>query len=184
MKSGIRILAIDDSSFRRTDKNVLVVGVVKRLDSIEGIISCRVEADGNDATAKIARMISGSRFFEQVKLIVINGTTVAGLNVVDIAKLHLTFKIPVIALTRDKPHAQELKRSIKSSDSRGYHAKAAILDRISKAARLERLGGFYLQQIGIESHDSSRYIADASAALRLAHMIASGVVRGESRGRV
>ncbi len=74
MKSGIRILAIDDSSFRRTDKNVLVVGVIKRLDSIEGIISCRVEADGNDATAKIARMISGSRFLEQVKLIVVTSS--------------------------------------------------------------------------------------------------------------
>ena len=49
---------------------------------------------------------------------------------------------------------------------------------------MDRSGGFYVQHIGIEKGAVSKYIKNASESLRLAHMIASGVVRGESRGRL
>ncbi len=184
MKSGIRILAIDDSKFKHGERNVLVIGVVRRLGVIEGVLSCRVEADGKDATEKIIRMVSSTRFLEQVKLITINGTTVAGMNLVDITKIHSRFKLPVMAVTRNKPHPEMLKKSIISLKKKGYAEKAATIDRISKIAKLDRLGGFYAQCIGIEKETASKYIENVSEALRLAHMIASGVVRGESKGRL
>ena len=124
MKSGIRIVAIDDSKFSPGEKEVLVVGVVERLGIVEGVLSCRVEADGTDATAKIIGMLSDSRFLEQIRLIVINGTTVAGMNVVDITRLHSRFKMPVMAVTRKRPHPAMLKRSIKTSKEQGLPEEA------------------------------------------------------------
>lgn len=184
MKSGIRILAIDDSRFNPADKKVLVVGIVKRLQTVEGVLSCKVEANGSDATKNITRMIANSRFLEQIRIVAINGTTVAGTNVVDITKIYSRFKIPIMAITRRKPHPKMLKESILSIKKEGYAHKAETLDRISKIAKLERLGGFYVQHIGIENETASRYIENASSSLRLAHMIASGVARGESKGRL
>jgi hypothetical protein len=184
MKSGIRIIAIDDSKFSPGEKDVLVVGVVERLGIVEGVLSCRVEADGSDATAKIIGMLSGSRFLEQIRLIAMNGTTVAGMNLVDITRIHSRFGLPVMAVTRKRPHPEMLKRSMASIKNRGYLRKAATIDRISEAAGIDRSGGFYVQHIGIEKKEVSRYIKNASESLRLAHMIASGVVRGESKGRL
>jgi len=184
MKSGIRILAVDDSRFVKGDSSVLVVGVVGREGVIEGVLSCRVAADGDDSTAKIMRMIKSSRFIEQVRLIAINGTTVAGLNVVDIAKIHSALSIPIIAVTRKRPHPAMLKRSIMSSQAAGKAAKAAILGNISKNAEMCRVGGFYVQGIGIEKDLISRYIQNSVSLLRLAHIVASGVSGGESRGRM
>jgi endonuclease V-like protein UPF0215 family len=184
MKSGIRILAIDDSKFNRGDKSVLVVGVVERLGIVEGVLSCRVEADGNNATSKISRMISGSRFREQLRLIAINGTTVAGTNVVDITKIHSRFGLPVIAVTRKRPHPRMLRASINAAKKKGYAEKAAIIDKISKVSDINRVSGFYLQSVGAVGSVVAKHIENAVGALRLAHIIAGGVSRGESRGRL
>ncbi len=184
MKSGIRILALDDSRFKSGDKNVLVVGVVGRSDIIEGVLSCGVEADGNDATEKILRMASGSRFLEQIRLIAINGTTVAGLNVIDISCIHSRLGIPVIAITRKKPHPAKLERSIMSTKTKGYRTKIAMIEKLKKNAKIDKMGGFYVQSIGIEKDSLAKHISDSVALLRLAHIIASGVSRGESSGRM
>jgi hypothetical protein len=184
MKSGIRIIAVDDSRFKRGDRGVLVVGVVGRGDVIEGILSCRVAADGADSTRNIIGMISSSRFKQQIRLVVTNGTTVAGLNVIDIKEVHSRLGMPVMAITRKRPHPDMLKASIRSMRPEAYAEKIAIIDGISKSAELSRVGGMYVQHIGIGKALMSGYAGSSIALLRLAHMIASGVSGGESKGRI
>lgn len=79
MKAGSRILALDDSSFGKTGKS-LVIGVVGRKGVIEGILSFSVSVDGSDATKILIARVKRSRFFQQIRLIATNGITFAGLN--------------------------------------------------------------------------------------------------------
>ena len=64
LKPEIRILGIDDSPFSKTDGTALVVGVIFRGGNfLDGVLSCRVAVDGNDATEKLTGMIRGSRHY-------------------------------------------------------------------------------------------------------------------------
>ena len=181
-KKGIRILAIDDSSFSRSDSNVLVIGVIGREDVVEGVISFYVERDGADSTAKILGAISKSRFNGQVRIIAMNGMVLGGLNVVDAYALNRRLGVPVIAVTRKRPHARLLENAIRKS-GKEIEKKISVLDRVNRSIHLTRRGGFYFQCLGI--NDTGATVADnAVRLLRLAHMIATGMANGESKGRL
>lgn len=87
MRSGSRILALDDSALSKKDGKSLVIGVVGRGNLVEGIISFSVRIDGKDSAELIINAVRASRFRPQIKLIVLNGTVLAGLNVVDAEKI-------------------------------------------------------------------------------------------------
>jgi hypothetical protein len=181
-KSGVRILAVDDGPFEKGDRRVLVVGVIGRERVVEGLISFRVEVDGTDATSKLVRALNSSRFGSQIRLICVHGITVGGLNILDLVTLHKKLGIPLIAITRKKPHTSLLKRAIRAS---GKHSeeKLGLVDVVVKSASSRKLGIFYVQSIGAGSRELERFIGPSVELLRLAHIIASGVELGESRGR-
>ncbi len=183
-KRGIRIAAFDDGPFEKGSKNALVVGVVGRERLVEGILSFRVSTDGNDATAKLLASLKRSRFLEQVKLIAINGITFAGLNVVDIVALSKKLRMPVLAITRKKPHSTLLKNVIRKAGGSNADRKIKIVDDIARSSNLSRTQGIYVQQTGTGSMLNKEMLENALELLRLAHLIASGVVRGESKGRM
>src|SRR5271157_3100944 len=112
-KSGIRILAVDDGPFLKSDRRVLVVGVVGRGSVVEGVISFRADVDGTDATNKLIKTLNSSRFKKQVGLICTHGITFGGLNLLDFVALHNKLNVPLVAITRKKPHADLLKRAVK-----------------------------------------------------------------------
>ena len=101
IKSEIRVLGVDDGKFvPHTEGDVIVVGVVFRGGCcIDGVMHTNIAIDGFDATEQIASMINGSPHCKQLRLVMLNGITFAGFNVVDIKKLNLATKLPVIALT-------------------------------------------------------------------------------------
>jgi hypothetical protein len=183
MKSGIRILAIDDSSFSKKDKEALAVGVVGRGELIEGILSFKVKVDGDEATETIIKKFKVSHFSDQIKLIALHGVTLAGLNMVDIMRVNKTLKIPVVSIIRRKPHSAELVKAIKAAGS-GSKRKLALLKRLNATLKTETSTGFYVQCAGITSKEFAKFQSSAVHFLRLAHLIANGVARGESRGRI
>jgi endonuclease V-like protein UPF0215 family len=184
LKKGSRILAIDDSSFSKKDKQTLIVGVVGRDDETEGIVSFRINVDGSDATEKIIRKVKASRFYDQIKLIAIHGITLAGLNVVDIANVSENLEIPVITVLRKKPHRGELEKALRAARVADFKMRLALLRKINKMAKVERVNGFYVQCIGIETKEISGLLEKSVRFLRLAHIIANGIARGESKGRI
>lgn len=183
MKTGTRILALDDSAFSKKDGKSLVIGVVGRENIVEGIISFSVRIDGKDSAELIINAVRASRFRPQIKLIVLNGIVLAGLNIVDAERIRRELGIPVAGITRKKPHRDKLAEAIAKS-SKHVHYRMQILDSIKEDAVLYRHKGYYLQLFGISRMSVDAKFEGMVAFLRLAHLIGSGIAKGESRGRI
>ena len=117
IKREIRIIGIDDGPFNKfKDKECLVIGVVTRGGLyIDAILSTKVEVDGDDATEKIIEMINKSRQKDQIRIIMVDGISLAGFNVIDLEELYLKTGKPVIAITRKKPNFEEIYKAIKNT---------------------------------------------------------------------
>ena len=174
----LRAIGIDDAAFKKGDATCRIVGVISRPDTIEGIISTSIKIDGCDSTEQIIEMIEKSRFCDEIKIIFLNAITVGGLNLVDIKKLSSTLNMPVICMTRKKP-----------TDKLGMIIKKLKNGHIPNYSSLE-VGCMHAQYFGISKIDAEHFIkiftkvGHVPEPLRLAHMIASGVFSGESRGRI
>jgi len=199
VKEGIRVLGIDDSPFENHEKHgkkhgkknkVLVVGVVYRQDIVEGLMSTRITKDGTDSNLQLQRMVNNSKFLPQIKLILLHGTMMAGLNVVDIKKLSKNLHIPIIAITRRKPNMKNVYNALRKSNTDTFERKKRIIEDVADSA-----GGFHKTTIKGESYYVQSFGLDAKKAanilnsfgiesLRLAHLIGSGIVKGESNGRI
>lgn len=196
MKEGIRVLGIDDSPFEKYGKGrkgsgkVLVIGAIYRQNVVEGILSTHVTRDGTDATLKLERMISKSRFLPQIKLILIHGTMIAGLNVVDIQLLSEKLKIPVIAVTRRKADMAQVYNALKKADARTFEKKKRIIEKTMEGSgefsKMKIKGNsYYIQGTGINKNTAVNILNRFGIKpIRLAHIIASGIVKGESSGRI
>lgn len=181
LKKGIRVLGVDDSPFTRQDETVLVVGVVERDGIIEGVLSTRVERDGDDATEKISEMVKRSRFLPEIRGILLNSVMMAGFNAVDIKKLSEETGKPVIAVVRRKPDAARTQKALENAPN-----AARKRERLKKAGPPKRFYGLYAQIAGVREERAAEFLRRRKGvpeAIRLAHIIAGGVRRGESRGK-
>ncbi len=179
MKTGIRVLGIDDSPFERHHQDSLVVGVVCRKNSIEGVLSTRVSVDGDDSTEKLISMLMKSRFLKQVKAIMLNSIMLAGFNAVDIGKLNKETGIPVIALTRKRPDQKSAERALENVPNKEKKKRIMV-----SSGTAERIGNWYVRSTGINLNETREIVAIfGNDPIRLAHVIASGIVTGESHGK-
>ncbi|MCL5429905.1 MAG: DUF99 family protein [Candidatus Marsarchaeota archaeon] len=183
MKKGVRILAIACAPLK--DGDTLLVGVVSRADMIEGILSTRVKVDGTDSTEKISRMLNKSRFREQVRLIAMNGIGIAGLNIVDVKSLERRTDAKVLSVTRRRPHPRKLIDALKAFADMERESVSARMEMINQVKKLNefRTVGFYAQTT-LERNDAEKFVTESVKLVRLAHLIASGVTSGESKGRI
>ena len=182
IKSEIRVIGVDDGKFTPHKKGIaIVVGVVFKGGLwFEGIMHTNIEVDGFDATEKIATMIKNSIHFRQLRLVMLNGITFAGFNVVNLKKLNLEIGLPVIALTHDKLDlasiCSALKNLPKSEDRWELVVKAGeIYEIINHDTKV------YVELAGISLNDAQKVIKLTSTRsclpepLRVAHLIASGI---------
>ncbi len=183
MKEGIRIMAVSCAPLER--KRTLLVGVISRMGYMEGILSTYVAVDGTDSTDVIAKMLNGSRFGDQVRLIAVNGIGIAGLNILDINGVEKKTKTKVLSITRGKPRPIELIKALKTYSKL---EKVDVEDRVQLVKGLKNLNKFKLEgfysQTSLDKADAKRFIPEAFELLRVAHLIASGVSKGESKGRI
>ena len=182
IKPEIRVLGIDDGKFiPRTQGDVLVVGVVFRGGcSIDGVMHTKITIDGLDATEKLTQMINGSPHSHQLRLVMLNGVTLAGFNLVDIKRLNVDTGLPIIALTNDKPDLDAIHNALKHlpcSEERWQIILNAgeIHEVINKGAKL------YMGLAGVRIADALTILDLTSTMgsfpepLRVAHLIASGI---------
>ena len=185
VKQEIRIIGIDDSPFNKfRDKKILVVGVVMRGGSwVDGILSKKVDVDGNDSTEKIIAMINKCKFKPQLQCIFLDGIAVAGFNVIDIGELNKKTKIPVITIMRKNPDIGKIKKTLVKIN------KKEKIKLIEKAGNAIKINEIFVQLIGIDLIKAKEILKIACTRslipepIRLAHLIASGVTTGESKGR-
>ena len=184
VKPEIRVLGIDDGVFVPHTKDVVdVVGVVYRGGYwLDGVMRTEVEVDGTDATEKIASMIRDSPHYDQIRVVVLNGVTLAGFNVVDIKKLFKKVGLPVIAVTREKPDFEDIKKALENLPEREKRWKA--MENAGKIIEVRTRGAeeaVYMQIAGISEKDAEKILRSTSTrsnvpeALRVAHIIASGL---------
>jgi len=186
IKKEIRILGIDDSNFTRDDQDVLVVGALLRGGFwIDGVVSTHIERDGLNATEKITNMVIKARY-KDVRAIMLKGITIAGFNLVDIEKLNQDTGLPVVVVMRKIPDMSAIEKALTN-----LNFKTKRLEIIKKAGQIyegkvQEKSDIFFQFKGIEEDDARELIRISSMhsnipePLRVSHIIATGVVKGES----
>lgn len=184
IKSEIRVLGVDDGVFTpHVESWVPVVGVVFRGGYwLDGVMHTEILVDGFDATEKISKMITGSPHYKQLRVIMLNGITFAGFNVVDMKTLNAATHLPIIAVTREKPDLQSIREALKHmprSEERWQTVlNAGEVSEISTRREDEKI---YLHTAGVSMSDAERIVrltstrSNVPEALRVAHLIASGI---------
>jgi len=184
IKPEIRVLGIDDGGFvPRTKGTVDVVGVVYRGGQwFEGVMKTKITLDGLDATEKIATMIKDSSFCGEIRVIVLNGVTFAGFNVVDISELSSRLNLPVISVVREKPDLENIKNALKNLQD--FEVRWQAMENAGELFTVETKEGenpVYMHTAGILREDAEKVMRVTSTrslipeALRVAHIIASGL---------
>jgi len=188
-KEHVRALGIDDAPFEFSQQNVLVVGTVVRAPNyLEGILSTEVKVDGKDATEKLIEMIGGSRFVEQVSVVFLDGAALGGFNLIDLKKLSDSIGVPSVTVSREKPDFERIRKAMKEHfdewEGRFEQIKSGNLYKIKTEYK-----PIYIQKEGLNIEEVKRLIdlftvrGRLPEPIRISHMVASGIVRGESQGK-
>lgn len=189
MKKQIRILGIDDGPFTFKDTYSIVIGTVMRGgEYLECVLRNYITIDGTDATTTCSDMILHTRYLKQLKAIMIDGVTLGGFNIVDINALYKTINIPIITITRDKPDIKKIQHALQKHvtnwEQRLIQLKQGKLHKITTPHN-----PIYIKYIGLTLEEAKDIIKLSTIRgvipepLRIAHLIASGISRGESHGK-
>jgi len=189
VKPQSRILGVDDAPFRFSDDLVPVVGVIVRAPNyVEGVMTTRVHVDGDDATDVLAGAIGRSRYRAGLALVLLDGAALGGFNVVDIDALHRTVKVPVATVTRDRPDLAAIEKALRARFS-DWESRLEVLRRNALVEIETAHKPLFATAVGISAHelgDALRRVTIRGALpepLRIAHVVATAIVRGESKGK-
>jgi endonuclease V-like protein UPF0215 family len=186
-KSLTNVVAFDDAPFdRRSRDRVPVVGAVFADLRFDGVLIGDVARDGDDAADALITLTERSRFREHVRLVLLQGVALAGFNVVDAFAVHDRLGVPVLIVARRRPDREAIREALLSRVQGGAR-KWSLIERLGP---MEEMGGVFVQRVGLSTSDAAavttRLAVHGSVPepLRVAHLIAGALVRGESRGRV
>jgi endonuclease V-like protein UPF0215 family len=184
IKPEVRVLGVDDGVFVPHRKGLaLIVGVVFRGGYwLDGVMHTSVEVDGVDATDKVTSMVLGSPHHKQLRVIILNGVTFAGFNVVNLDRLTRETRLPVITVTRERPNFGEIREALKNL-SDGEERWKLIREAGEPFEVCTRRKGekIYVQASGVSREDAEKILRLTSTRsnipepLRVAHLIASGI---------
>ncbi len=189
IKPQIRILGIDDSAL--IFREILIVGAFFRGGQwLDGVMHSYVIRDGLDATERIADMVISSKHSSQIRVIMLDGVTYGGFNPVDIKQLNRATGIAVIVVMRHLPDLVQIRQALSHLNDTEKR-----MEMILRAGPIEKVvtdageSPIYIQCAGIDMALASRIVclscvhSNIPEPLRVAHMIATGMICGESRGQ-
>lgn len=188
IKQEIRILGIDDAPFPpHTQNKVMIIGTIFRGGTwLDGVLRTYISGDGTDSTANIIQMVNGSRHKDQIGVIMLDGITFGGFNVVNIREIFDKTGIPVIVIMRKFPNFEKIKKALmRFEDSQ---ERWGLILEAGNVYKIENKEPIYIQICGIDLEDAKEIISISTTRsaipepIRAAHLIAAGVVTGESKG--
>lgn len=197
MKPQFRVLGVDDGPFSFTDRSVPVIGVVYRKGYIDAILRSELAVDGDDATEVIAKMVTDSGPAKQLAAVMLDGITFGGFNVVDLGALNEDTGVPVITVTRDKPDMDRIRRALEKMGASPAKGRKVVPDWKERYARLEKLSlaevstghnPVHIAFKGLPLSEAKGIVHATTVRgampepLRLAHLIATALVKGKSHG--
>lgn len=194
LKPESRIIGFDDGPFEPHARGspVPVIGVVMRAGHyVEAVLRNDVQVDGTDGNEILEKMLLNSRYLLQLKGILIDGIALGGFNVIDIYRLSERTQLPVLSVTRDKPDMERiflaLEKHFQDSQERiDIVKKGELVEFTFNSDRDVSLWGKYAGTDFDGAMEILRLTTIRGAMpepLRLAHLIGSAIVTGESRGR-
>lgn len=180
------LLGIDDGPFEKfSSRTAPIVGVMMEgPDLVEAVAVTRFAVDGEDVSAFLADWIEGLRFRPALQGLLFAGITIAGLAVLEPGLLARRTGLPVVVVNRKPPVDSRLAAALETA---GLAHRLPLLERAPPARALE--GGLFASAAGADAATAAALVgatrqkSDLPEPLRLAHMIARAVARGESRGR-
>ncbi len=189
MKANSRFLGIDDAPFRFDDEFVPVVGVVVQAPSyMEGVLTTLARVDGWDATERIGSMVRGSRYRAGLAMLLIDGTAVGGFNLIDVDALHEAVGVPVVTVTRRRPDLAAMETALRRRFD-DWDARWRLLTRHAVEPIPTKHTPLYVTYVGATRTEVREALALTTVRgalpepLRVAHLIAAGIMKGESHGR-
>ncbi len=189
MKPHVRVLGIDDSPFTFEDGQSLVVGALVRVPSyLEAVMKTSVTVDGADSTERLVEMVSRSRYKEQIKVIMLDGIALAGFNVVDIAAVHESLGLPVLTVTRDRPDLKAIQGALKDHFD-DWKRRYELVSRFELRELPTSSKPLYAAGVGLEWREFQQLVSSSTVRgvlpepIRVAHLVAAAMAKGESKGR-
>jgi endonuclease V-like protein UPF0215 family len=188
IKREIRILGIDDAPFPpHTKNNVMLIGTIFRGGTwLDGVLRTYIKGDGTDSTSNIIKMVNGSRHKDQMGVIMLDGITFGGFNVVNIKEIFDETGIPVIVIMRKFPNFEKIKKALMRFED--CRERWALIHEAGTVHKIENIEPLYIQIYGIDLEDAKEIVSIATTRsaipepIRVAHLIGAGVVTGESKG--
>ncbi len=193
IKPEIRVLAFDDGpfEFHEKGKTILIGAVFRGGQFMDGLLKEEIEIDGSNAEEKIISSVKKCKF-KDLRVIMLDGITFAGFNIVNIQKIFEKTKLPVIAVTRKKIDFEKFFAAATKTEKPTKIlecARAAGTVYTAEFSLQKKKGKFFFQCAGLQPRDAAEILSVCTTRafvpepLRCAHLIASGVVLGESVGR-
>ena len=180
MRRYSHVIAFDDAPFARSHRgDIPLVGVIFAASRLDGVVAGKIRRDGANAAAVMARLIAESRFVEHLQLVMLQGIAVGGFNVVDVFALHEKTKLPLLVVAKRAPDFDAI-RSALTTRVPGGARKWRIIEHLGP---MEKLGGVYVQRVGIDRDDAKRIIerfainGNMPEPLRVAHLVATAFGR-------
>ncbi len=189
IKDEVRILGLDDAPFKRGDASVLVVGTVFRGGTVlDGVLSTRVAVDGIDATERVVELISSCKF-KDLRVLMLDGLGFGGFNLVDIQRVYRDTGLPVIAIVRKKPDFAEIFAALDNLGDKPL--RVGIIEKAGEPVAVETRKNkwIFMQHVGVSESDAAELVRLSATRslipepIRVAHLIAQGIVLGQSRGK-
>ncbi len=176
MKEKARVLAVDDSPFKRfKDETTFLVGLLFRGLTLEAAAKERIRVDGDDSTEALVRMCESPGMREEVRLVLTHGTTFGGLNVLDMETFHDRTGLPIASCVGKKP--TNIERALLAA---GQEYKLEIVRRNPKYRRVDTsLGTIYCAWLGVNERDLFRFLVNMAIEskipepLRIVDIVAS-----------
>ncbi|WP_297475700.1 DUF99 family protein [Thermococcus sp.] len=188
VKPQIRVVGFDDGTFSFSSKlgrgkTVLIGVVMKGSQEVVGVLSRWITVDGRDATDVMIDAVLSSRF-KDLRVILLRGVTYGGFNIVDVERIYRETDLPVVVVVRKKPDLKAMESALRKH----FPDAEERIELLRGAPPLFEIlpGKLYLQAVGVDERTAEEIVRVATKTglipepLRLAHMIASAVMTGES----
>ena len=182
----IRAIGFDDAHYADKTRGVEVnvAGIVCSDTRFEGMLWGTIEKDGFDSTEKLTQLLISSKFAAQVQVIVTDGITFGGCNVVDLKQLQESTGVPVIAVMRRHPDLVAFRHVVDQLDDPQRRWQA-----VTAAGEIYQVLDHVFQVVGLEPLIAARVLKRLTdqgkipEPIRLAHLIGSAVKLGTSGKR-
>ena len=181
------VLGIDEGPFSKgqAERVPVVAALCEGASVLEAVARSVFPVDGADATEFLVAWIGGLRSVSALQGIALGGITFAGLGIVDVRVLSEALGVPVLIVTRRPPDNARLRQALEAA---GLLERFAVAVRSPEAFRTD--DGVWLACAGCEREHAQALLRETRGKaklpepLRIAHLIATAYVRGESHGRV